>query len=247
MRALLLSLGVAFLLAIFCGELLAQDADILIQAGDELYKKRSLSSESVLQAIQRWRQASKIRPEDPEPHARITMAHHFLGRFSPTEKKRIHYFQQGLESARETLAADPKAASGHYWYGLFMIELHEGRDSTAFLKVMAEIRDHLEKAKAADEAFFFGGPDRALGRFQFRAPVKNRLEAEDHLKAALKIAPNSSANKVLLGEVLIERKKIEEAEEILKEVAEIQPAPGFERELAADQKTAKMLLETLPR
>jgi tetratricopeptide (TPR) repeat protein len=196
-------------------------------------------------AIAQYEQARTADPKNAEAWYKIARAYYFLGRFAPADQKENLYLK-GVDAARQGFMANPNSAGAHYWYSACLAKSLENKSVVTKMKHKGDMEAHLQRARALDPKFYFGGPDRAIGMILFKSPVASNQEAIKHLRASLAHAPDYSLTLVSLAEVLVAEKQYAEARTLCQKVLALSPKPGFERELAADQALAKKLLASMP-
>jgi tetratricopeptide (TPR) repeat protein len=224
----------------------AQTAGEWMQKGDAEWLLRSAGDKHARQAIDFYRQAGAADAKNAEAFAAMARGYYFLGRFAPTAQKETIY-QQGMEAATLGFAADPGHTGSHYWYSACLAKSLEDKSVMTKMRYKNDLESHLKKAAAMNPAYYFGGPDRAMGMILYKSPVASNQEAIKLLRKSLTYAPDYSLTLVSLAEVLIAEKQYGEAKQLCDKVAALKPKPGFERELADDQVLAKKLLAGIPK
>ena len=121
----------------------------------------------------------------------------------------------GIAAAQASLSNSPSSAATHYYLALNLGELARTK-SLGALKIVPRIRDSLESARALDESFEHGGPDRTLGLLYLEAPgwptsLGSRDKAKAHFLKALQIAPEYPGNHLCLAEALLRWRDLDEA------------------------------------
>ena len=122
-------------------------------------------------------------------------------------RSRARITQLGVAAARASLSNNPASAPTHYYLALNLGELARTKTLGA-LKLLPAIRDSLESARALDESYDHGGPDRTLGLLYHEAPgwptsLGSRDKAKAHFLNALRIAPEYPGNHLCLAEALL--------------------------------------------
>lgn len=224
----------------------AQTAGEWMQKGDAEWLLRSSGDSHARQAIDYYRQAGAADPKHAEAFADMARGYYFLGRFAPAAQKEAIY-QQGMEAAKKGFDADPGHAGSHYWYSACLAKSLEDKSVMTKMRSKNDLESHLKKAAVLNPAYFYGGPDRAMGMILYKSPVASNQEAIKLLRKSLTYAPDYSLTLVSLAEVLIAEKQYGEAKQLCDKVIALKPKPGFERELADDQALAKKLLAGIPK
>ncbi len=242
------------LIAVFAASLFAltataeaQDAAALLRAGDDLYTQRSTRIEAVQEAVAWWDKSILLDGSHDEPFCKIAQAKYFLGRYSKDAGKLAAMRQSGLSFAARAVAVKPDSACGHYWTAVFLFDDALRADSTASLKRLSVLREHLMKADQVDPAYADGGPARMLARTNYRFPVVRLPEAQAAAEKALKTAPDHPENLLVYAEVLVRRGKYADAKATLERLMKMAARPGEDVELAESKSEASRILETLPK
>ncbi|MDP8224931.1 MAG: hypothetical protein P9L99_16345 [Candidatus Lernaella stagnicola] len=234
---------IVVLLLVFAWSALAADTDALLAQGEAAWLQRSASDENVRRAIEFFTKAGEAG--SAEGYYKAARGYYFLGRFTEG-KQRKDVFLKGATAAKRGWEIDLNSVGSHYWYVANLAKSLQDKGVVAKMKRKNEILQHLKTCRKLDASFYYGGPDRILGMLAYKSPVGSNEEAIKRLRVSLKLAPNYSLTLVSLGEVLVAEKQYEEARGVLLRVLALSPEPGFERELAADKKLAKGLLEKIP-
>jgi len=223
------------------------DARDLIAKGEDLYLARSESLDFAKKAIDTWERALVADPESEEALIRIAKAYYYLGRYTLSEQDKEALFDKGRRYGERAVKADAKNAGAHYWLAVNMGKWGEVRGLLKSLSQVKPMRDHLEAARSIDPRYYYGGPDRVLGRLYFKAPavvsIGNKKKAEEHLRRSLAMFPDYSLTLLYLAEVLIDAGKDQEARSLLERLLSLEPMPGFEQELETDKEAARELLK----
>ena len=241
---------VAFALLTLAAPAWSMDKAELIQAGDHLWTQRSVSLENVERAVAMWKQAAEMDPSDSEPCYRVAMGYYFIGRFAGADEERQkEIFTQGKEWGEKAVERNPESPEAHYWLAVNMGKWGEVHGILKSLRSVGTMEEHLKEVQRLDPTYYYGGPDRVLGRILAKKPRLlggSKTEAEEHYRKSLEIAPTYSLTLLYLAELLEDKGEEEGAKRILEKILTLDPvAPGFERELADDKRQARALLEKL--
>ena len=139
------------------------------------------------------------------------------------KQQREKWFQTGRYYAELLSQEQPDRVEGHYWRALNLAGLAEVGGAGRGLRLLPVIVEELQAALALDENYNQAGPHRILGRVRCRAPCWPLSEGDlddslQHLRAAVKIAPENSTNHLFLAETLMQLGHDEEAVRELKRV-----------------------------
>ncbi len=169
-----------------------------------------------------------------------------LGELSPKKDKR-QYFEKG-RGYGETLAREqPAWAEGHYWVALNLCGLAEMSGARRGLGMVPQIVELLEQSLRVNPAYDQAGSHRVLGRIYYEAPswplsLGSIHKSQEHLSAAVDIAPHNSTNHLFLAETLLKLKKKAEAREELDRVLRATRHALCQQELENDRRDALRLL-----
>jgi tetratricopeptide (TPR) repeat protein len=147
---------------------------------------------------------------------------YLLADLSPRETRQV-YLDKASYFAELLLKEQPRWVEGYYWSSMSLCGNAEICGAARALKVLPEIVARLEQAAAIDPSYDQAGPHRVLGRIYSEAPawpfsVGDLNKSLEHLRMAVKIAPNNSTNQLFLGETLLRLEKREEARRALEAV-----------------------------
>jgi hypothetical protein len=209
---------------------------------DTLYAdRRNLASAE--RAAELWSAQLKEQPQSFEAAWKLARTCYWLGGHA-AEKDRRQWLEKGIDAAQRAAAIDGKRPEGHFWIAANMGTLAESAGLSAGLKYRGTIKRELESVLRIDPAFMSGSADRALGRWYFKVPHLfggSNAKAEEHLKASLAYAPNSTVSHYFLAEVLLDEKHRDEARRELQSVID---AP-FDEEWAPEDEDYKQRARTL--
>lgn len=157
------------------------------------------------------------------------------------------YYEKGRHYAEILSAEEPARVEGHYWLAMNLAGLAEVGGAGRGLRLIPVIVEKLETALAIDETYDQGGPHRVLGRIRCQAPCwplseGNIDQSLEHLRAAVRIAPENSTNHLYLAETLYELGKTDEACKELERVPESPSHAVCPAGLRSDCKDALRLL-----
>jgi hypothetical protein len=216
------------------------------QSADDLYADR-LNLKSARQAADLWAAELKQSPKSFEAAWKLARACYWLGGHGP-EKDQKRALEQGISAGRQAAAIEPKRPEGHFWIAANMGALAEASGRMTGLRLRGTIKSELETVLKLDPGFMQGSADRALGRWYFKVPGMfggSNKRAEQHLRASLKYAPNSTVSLFFLAEVLLDENRRDEARALLRQVIDAPSDPEWGPEDQTYKEKAKALLATL--
>ena len=197
---------VLFYICTLCGTAFAQEN------ADALYADRA-NLASARRAADIWSAEAASNPRDFDADWKLARADYWLGGHAP-EPERRSFLEKGIEAAKKAIALEPNRPEGHFWLGADMGGLAESFGLRAGLKYRGPIKDELETVLRIDPLFQQGSADRALGRWYYKVPGLfggSNKQAEQHLRAALKANPISTATHYYLAELLVDEGRKAEA------------------------------------
>lgn len=194
--------------------LVAAVATTALGAGDDIARARAEAVFTKARAT--WAAA----PDDVTNAWMFARAAFDQAEYAPDDRHRAAIAEEAIRACRAAVVRDPRSAPAHYYLGLDLAQLARTRTLGA-LKLVREMEKHWITAKAIDETFDFGGPDRSLGLLYFEAPswpasIGSHPKARTHLEHAVKLAPGFPENRLCLAEALVKWKKRDDAAAQLK-------------------------------
>jgi tetratricopeptide (TPR) repeat protein len=220
--------------------------DARFAEAERLYADRA-NLASARRAADIWRDALSANPGDFEAAWKLARADYWLGGHGP-ERERRSFLESGVEAGRKAAAAQPNRPEGHFWTAANMGTLAESFGLRQGLKYRKPVKEELEAALRIDPSFQQGSADRALGRWYFRVPGLfggSGRRAEEHLRAALKYNPNSTASHFFLAEVLLDAGRKDEARAELQKVLDVPLDPDWTPEDVEFKQKARAKLDGL--
>jgi tetratricopeptide (TPR) repeat protein len=138
--------------------------------------------------------------------AQLSRTCFILGDLSP-KKYSEGYYRKGKIFAETLIYEDPNRVEGHYWLALNLCGIAEACGYMVGRRLLPQIMEELQRALALDEAYDQAGAHRVLGRIYFEAPAWPMSEGDpekslEHLKAAVRLAPDNSTNRLYLAQTL---------------------------------------------
>jgi tetratricopeptide (TPR) repeat protein len=242
MKRYLLFIFVCALFSIFSFTSLANDT---IAQADTLFDKGDIGS--ILESIPLYIKAVEANPDSYEANWKCARAHreyadHALeGEHEGWKDICKEYGKKGMEYAEKAKELEPEKIEGHYYYGLSAGTYSDGVSILKALKegLKGSTQEAFYKAYEIDKMYDIGGPMLAIGRFWHKLPFpfRNKKRAEKYFKERYEYFPDDPEGLVYYAELLIDRRKKDEAK------------PLLEKAIAGDEpfyiKRAKELLEDL--
>ena len=220
------------------------DVDALLQSPSldfqQIQKARSLCEELL---------AAAPNPAPPALVARLTRVIFIQGNLAPKSQQE-RYYREGLTWSERLVKEQPDQVAGHYWKALHLCGLADVGGSVQGFKLLPRIFEELKSAVAMDATYDQAGPHRVLGRIYFEAPgwpmsVGDNKKSLEHLKAAVRLAPDNSTNHLYLAEILLRLKESAQARQELERVLTATRHATQPQGLKEDQQEARKLLAKL--
>ena len=242
MKRYLLLIFICALFVVFSFTSLADDT--LAQA-DALFKKGDIAS--ILESIPLYIRAVEANPNSYEANWKCARAHREYANLNPEQElegwKDVckKYGKDGMRYGEKAKELEPEKIEGHYYYGLCVASYSDGVSILKALKegLKGSTQKAFYKAYEIDKMFEDGGPILAIARFwhQLPFPLRNKRRAQKYFEEHHKYFPDDPQGLVYFAELLIDRRKKDEAR------------PLLEKAVAGDEpyysKWAQRLLEDL--
>ena len=218
--------------------------DPLMEA-DTFFDKGDI--DSILESIPLYIKAVETYPNSYEANWKCARAHREYANLSLEQESEgwkdicKKYGKDGMGYGEKAKELEPDKIEGHYYYGLCVASYSDG---VSILKALKEgLKGSTQKAfytaYEMDKMFEDGGPMLCIARFwhQLPFPLKNKRRAQKYFEEHHKYFPDDPQGLVYFAELLIDRRKKDEAR------------PLLEKAVAGDEpyysKWAKELLEKL--
>lgn len=260
------------------GEVNIEAAQSLSAEAAALWIERE-SLEKANAAIEKWKAAAAADATNPAYHRELTYAYYFLNnvhyRWMDNEAMLRKNYEAGVAAAEQALAlANPAFAkeikSGSdtdtvwkkalkeatkedvkalYWYATNLAKWALLDGITTLLKYKDRALFIIQRCKALDPTFFYGGPSRYLGAYWYKIPFgKKPQRSKANFEAAIAVDSSYLDSKVIFAEVYAVRAEDEELfKKLLNEVinADASANPNIIPENKNAQRVAKDMLENI--
>jgi tetratricopeptide (TPR) repeat protein len=206
----------------------ANDPDALFGERENLARAR--------QAAELWAERADV---DADAAWKLARASQWLGTHGPASDRRVA-LERGVHAGERAVALAPGRPEGHFWLAANMGTLAESFGLRQGLKYRGRIREELERVIALDPDWQEGSAEAALGRWYDDVPGLfggSDRKAEEHLRRALAINPQSRTALTYLAELLIEHHRTDEARQLLERAVQAPIDPEWapeDRELRAE-------------
>jgi tetratricopeptide (TPR) repeat protein len=213
------------------------------QNPDALYRDRE-NLRSASRAADIWEARATTDYEAAWKLARIC---YWLGTHGPKAARRAA-LERGVQAGENAIRLAPSRPEGHFWLGANLGELAESGGMSQGLKYRGRIRQELERTIAIDPKFEEGSAEAALGQWYAKVPGLfggDDAKAEEHLRRALAINPQSRTALVSLADLLIHKGRKDEARAMLERAIKLPIDPQWAPEDRETDAAAAALLKTL--
>lgn len=133
------------------------------------------------------------------------------------------YGKIGMNYGEKAIELNPNAIEGYFWYGCSVGNYSDGVSILTALKegLKNKTQESFEKSYELDKNYEKGGPIKALGRFWFVLPwpLSDKDLSLEYLREFQSLYPDDPEGQVFLAEVLIDKKKKDEAKALLEKAA----------------------------
>jgi tetratricopeptide (TPR) repeat protein len=218
-------------------------ASPLLDKGIEWYDRRGEGASGLVaapgpidSAITAFSAASAHAEDEKDAAVWLLKSYYYKGTFVYTkvdDQKAV--FEKAQKIAAQALKKFPADASVNYWSAVVWGRFGEvyGILRAAREGVADRIKQYLEQALRTDDHYDDGAAYALLGRVHFKAPKipliltwPSKELAERNIRTSLEMAPGVPARRLFLAELLIERKRLDEARKELAVLTNLAPRPA---------------------
>ena len=220
MKRCLLFVFVYILFSVFSFTSLANDT---IAQADALFDKGDV--DSILESIPLYIKAVEANPNSYEANWKCARAHREYANLNLEQElegwKDVckKYGKDGMRYGEKAKELEPEKIEGHYYYGLCVASYSDGVSILKALKegLKGSTQKAFYKAYEIDKMFEDGGPILAIARFwhQLPFPLRNKRRAQKYFEEHHKYFPDDPQGLVYFAELLIDRRKKDEARALL--------------------------------
>jgi tetratricopeptide (TPR) repeat protein len=169
-----------------------------------------------------------------------------LGQMVP-RKQSLAYYRMGKVYADTLIYEAPDRVEGHYWLALNLCGQADVGGYLLGRRLLPRIVAELKRAVALDETYDQAGAHRVLGRIYFEAPgwplsVGDLQDSLTHLKDAVRLAPDTSTNRLYLAQTLYRLNERARARQELAQVLQCTKYVVRPQDLEEDKREARRLL-----
>jgi tetratricopeptide (TPR) repeat protein len=210
---------------------------------DALYRNRE-NLQSAQRAADLWEARAST---DFDAAWKLARACYWLGTHGPKEARRAA-LERGVKAGESAVRLSPNRPEGHFWMATDMGALAESFGLGQGLKYRGRIRDELERAIAIDPKWEEGSAEAELGEWYATVPGLfggDKKKADEHLRRALAINPESRTALIELAELFIDEGRKGEAPALLQRAIDLAVDPEWAPEDREDARHAARLLANL--
>ena len=223
----------------------AQDIQVLIAQGDELYVNRE-DPAVAKQALDKYLEALKIDPDSYEALWRAGKVIFSIGMAARTDEEKKKIFNDGVTYCKKAVAVNPNRVEGHFWMGVNLGKYGEARGVLKSLFLKNDIIREMNEVVKLDEAYEGAGAYRVLGRVYYKVPGLfggSKQKSKMYLEKGKKICPTNTLTLIYLAETYKGLDQDQEAVKTLEEIINLTPDARWIPETKADKTEAARLLQ----
>jgi tetratricopeptide (TPR) repeat protein len=129
-----------------------------------------------------------------------------LADLATKNSERADIAELGIAASRQAVARASNSPAAHYYLGMSLAQLAQTKLLGA-LRIVTQMEKEFSIARDLDPKIDLAGPDRNLGLLYRDAPaigsIGDRGKARQHAQAAVKLAPESPENRLILIETYL--------------------------------------------
>ncbi len=200
----------------------------MLNEAERLLKEREANlPDNLLKANEILISMLEKQPASSVGYERLCETLFWLGVYADNKSQKEKYFADGVEWGKKAVKAFPESGALNFWYAMHLALFSVAKGILKSLFNAPVIRKHGQKALDLDEAYFFGGPLRLMGRSYHKAPAGNLDKGIELLKKATEMHPDFLYNHLFLADAYISKGKRGDARELLRSIiAAPDPAEG---------------------
>lgn len=209
---------------------------------DELYRDRQ-NMASARKAAEIWA-GRAAGGHDFEASWKLARICYWIGSEGDPQERRPA-LERGLAAGEQAITIDSSRPEGHFWLAATMGGLAQSFGVMQGIKYRGRIKKELELVLAMGESWQEGSADRALGWWYHMVPGLfggSEEKAETYLRKALSYNTESTVTLFFLSEVLKERGKKAESDEMLRRIISAPVDPDWIPEDTSYKRQAAELL-----
>ena len=146
----------------------------------------------------------------------------FLAGVTTDRNSALTHYQSGLNHANQAMKLQKNNHTAQLWGLVNTLKIFEITKPFRALWMMDDLEANLLGLKRFDEKFEYAAPDRVLAILYAESPgwlIGSSAKAEGHFKAALRIAPEFPANRLLYADFMLDQNRADDARALISEWA----------------------------
>ena len=204
-----------------------------MKQGEELFKQRTDVAKAEQSAV-KFRQAIKLRPNDPEAYWKLARSLCWVAEQTHDNKsKRLKDSTEAMNAGLKAVELAPNSAAAHFFLGLSYVYYGDTKGIFEVAGRWKEVKYEFEKVIELEPGFLGGAAYMLLGRAYYYVPGfmgGGRQNALDYYQKALHYGPRQFGTHVYLAEHYINNGELEKARALLQQVLDGPPMKGQEPE-----------------
>lgn len=169
------------------------------------------------------------RPYDPHALAEQARLLFYLGRWDGAPA-----YEEGKQQALAALEISPESVEARFWWAVHEAKLAEETRSLSSLRSLKKIEKVLRDISEKAPEYGHGAADRVLGKIYTEAPswisIGSHAKAELHLRRALEMFPDYSANRIAYAAFLASQGQVKVAQNYVRNVTDAQKVPDSDKD-----------------
>ena len=215
----------------------------------KLIDERELNEENLDSAFDLLEAITEEDPKCGWAFGLISEIYYWTGEYADADDK-LFNFEQGVDYGKKGVEADEDSLEANFWLAVNYGNYGQEKGIMKSLELINPIKLHCERAIKFDEAYFYGGPYRVLGRLYNKAPgfpfsIGDNKKALECLEKAVEIGPKFYLNRLFLADAYLSARNKEKARDHLEWVINAPLNKNHEKEDAEYKKDAEKLLKSI--
>lgn len=180
----------------------------------------------------------------------LSEINYWFGESVEDAEDKLAFYEEGVECGKSGISIDEDSVEANFWLAVNYGAFGQEKGIMQSLALVNPIKNLAEKVIELDEAYFYGGAWRVLGRLYNKAPgfpfsIGNNKKAVECLEKAVDLGPKFFLNHLFLAEAYISNRDKSKAKERLEWILNTPPNKNHEREDEEYKREAALLLENL--
>lgn len=193
---------------------------MLLKKGDKAFARRA-SGDNATKAREAYEKVLAVDPGNVEARWKIGRTLYWVGTHTSKKDVALKAYEDGIRYCQEAVKLNDKCVECHFWLGVSYSKFGETKGILQSLGLVPYAKEAMEKVKALDPKYEWGGAYRVLGRIYNRLPALkggDNKKAVEYLRKAVELGPTHLMNHRFLAEALLDTGDKDEAQKILKTI-----------------------------